>query len=432
MKLLKSKKILFFLIIILTLIVVLKTVNLRPYAFKYLPNSAKIIIKVLLKEIDIKSALNDYNIVFLPETQEVLLDIKKIKLNFLNENKEESIHTWQSFYLDFYDKDNIITSYIDGTFYIFDKSLINKNDQLNLENVKNIKSNLNVSRILDSFTTEKEDKIYVSYITKDENCYYLNLSSAKKNLNRLVFDLIFKTNKCTKQILGGRIQRYELDNIEGLLLTTSDTIPDKPTNNSQNNDSFFGKILFIDEKKKDVKVFSLGHRNPQGLLVDNQLILSTEHGPRGGDEINKIILGKNYGWPISSYGTFYSNEVIENPFEENHYSLGYEEPIYSFTPSIGISEIIKINNNFSKYWKDNFLVSSLRDQSLYRVKFDKDFKKIIFMEKIFVNSKIRDLKYDYNNQSILLALEGNDSQNIMRLKLSKDRLFKKQFNLYQK
>jgi hypothetical protein len=432
MKLLKSKKILFLLIIILILIVVLKTANLRSYAFKYLPDSAKIIIKVLLKEIDIKSALNDYNIVFLPETQEVLLDIKKIKLNFLNENKEESIHTWQSFYFDFYDKDNIIISYIDGTFYIFDKSLINENDQLNLENVINIKSNLNVSRILDSFTTEKEDKIYVSYITKDENCYYLNLSSAKKNLNRLAFDLIFKTNECTKQILGGRIQRYELDNIEGLLLTTSDTIPDKPTNNSQNNDSFFGKILFIDEKKKDVKVFSLGHRNPQGLLVDNQLILSTEHGPRGGDEINKIILGKNYGWPISSYGTFYSNEDIENPFEENHYSLGYEEPIYSFTPSIGISEIIKINNNFSKYWKDNFLVSSLRDQSLYRVKFDKDFKKIIFMEKIFVNSKIRDLKYDYNNQSILLALEGNDSQNIMRLKLSKDRLFKKQFNLYQK
>ena len=46
----------------------------------------------------------------------------------------------------------------------------------------------------------------------------------------------------------------------------------------------------------------MGHRNPQGLLVFDNIVLSTEHGPRGGDEINKIMFGKNYGWPISSYG----------------------------------------------------------------------------------------------------------------------------------
>ena len=85
----------------------------------------------------------------------------------------------------------------------------------------------------------------------------------------------------------------------GILATMGGEILNKPTNKPQLDDSDIGKILFINLDNYKKIIFSKGHRNPQGLLnIDNKNILSTEHGPYGGDEINKIIFGKNYGWPI--------------------------------------------------------------------------------------------------------------------------------------
>ena len=73
--------------------------------------------------------------------------------------------------------------------------------------------------------------------------------------------------------------------------------------------SIFGKILEIDLNTKEDTIFSSGHRNPQGLEIflqnGNKILLSTEHGPQGGDEINNIKFNKNYGWPISSYGALH-------------------------------------------------------------------------------------------------------------------------------
>ena len=86
---------------LIILLIVIKNVNFRPLAFKYLPDDIKLIIKIALKEINPRSAVNDYNVVFLPETQEILLDIKKTKLDFLKENKKSS---FDGFYLDMYDE----------------------------------------------------------------------------------------------------------------------------------------------------------------------------------------------------------------------------------------------------------------------------------------------------------------------------------------
>ena len=165
----------------------------------------------------------------------------------------------------------------------------------------------------------------------------------------------------------------------------------------------FGKIIFVDFQTKKNIIFSKGHRNSQGLYVDNNLILSTDHGPRGGDEINKIIFNKNYGWPIASYGERYLNSDINKPdYLKDHKSLGFEEPIFSFIPAIGISEIIKLPNSFSTHYIDNFILSSLWGSSLYRIKFDENYDRIIFIEKIFIGQRIRDITYINN---ILLALE---------------------------
>ena len=84
----------------------------------------------------------------------------------------------------------------------------------------------------------------------------------------------------------------------------------------------------------------------------------TEHGPWGGDEINIIFKGKNYGWPISSYGKHYcekktprsdkcKKKYLDYPLHKSHFDFGFEEPIKFFDKSLGISEIIKLGNKFS-------------------------------------------------------------------------------------
>ena len=131
--------------------------------------------------------------VFLPETQEILLDIKKTKLDFLKENKKSS---FDGFYLDMYDEKNILISDIGGFFYILKKKILDNKSILSVKEAKVINSNLKVSsilKILDTFTSDKESKIYTSYVTKDDkNCKILNLASAKKNTEYLKFNLIFR------------------------------------------------------------------------------------------------------------------------------------------------------------------------------------------------------------------------------------------------
>ena len=80
-------------------------------------------------------------------------------------------------------------------------------------------------------------------------------------------------------------------------------------------------------------------------------------------------------------------------YKKKHKKFGFEEPIYSFVPSIGISQIIKIPNSFSKLWKNNFIVSSLGSKSLYRIKFNDKYSKVQFIEKIFIGERIRDLLF---------------------------------------
>ena len=192
--------------------------------------------------------------------------------------------------------------------------------------------------------------------------------------------------------------------------------PDFNNNNSQNLKSIFGKILFKDfNDNKDYSIFSIGHRNPQGLYVDNDLILSTEHGPKSGDEINNIVFEKNYGWPISSYGESYFDEG-KLSYKKDHSSHGFKEPIFAFLPAIGISELIKIPDDLTPFWKDNFILSSLNGSSLYRIKFSKKLDKIILYEKLYIGERIRDLKYSKKFRTIFLALESEGNLGIFNLK----------------
>jgi len=111
-------------------------------------------------------------------------------------------------------------------------------------------------------------------------------------------------------------------------------------------------------------VYSMGHRNPQGLTMHPETgeIWESEHGPKGGDEINIITKGSNYGWPVYSLGLNYDGTTIST----GHSAAGITAPLYSWTPSIGICGITFITSNKFKSWKGNLLVSGLASRKLYR------------------------------------------------------------------
>ena len=210
------------------------------------------------------------------------------------------------------------------------------------------------------------------------------------------------------------MQKFTYNQQDGILFTTGDNDADKPNLKPQKSDSIYGKTIFKSFKNSKPIIYSLGHRNGQGLFVKNELVLMTEHGPRGGDEINKITFNKNYGWPIASYGEKYSSNSEKNyNYKKSHKNYGYEEPIFSFIPSIGISELIYLPNSFSNKWIDNYLVTSLYGRSIYRIKFNEDFNKIIYMEKIFIDERIRDIKFFSKDNMVLLAFEEKGQLGIL-------------------
>ena len=204
--------------------------------------------------------------------------------------------------------------------------------------------------------------------------------------------------------VGGRIISYKNNN---LLLS----VPDYGHPNSlkaQDPNSFFGKILLLNPVG-DAKIFSMGHRNPQGLFFDkdNDIVISSEHGPVGGDEINIIKKNKNYGWPISSYGI--DQENIKYTEHKKH---GFEEPVYYFESNCGPSEIIKIPENFLGQFKNDYLLGCLsgRDElygsAFYHYRLNKN--KLKKVDRIFMNDRIRDLRM-FEDSILVFILEKQHS-----------------------
>ena len=396
-------------ILLLFFIIDFNLFNLKNKLYTNFPN-IELRAKIFDKKSIINNLKNDYNIKFLPYTQFENLNYKKKKINFENNlisgskkiNESISYKKYNSFFIDLHDDKIFITDHL-GHIYFFDQNKL----FLKETNIfaKNIKSNLTATRVFDSFI--HDNKIYVSYTLIDQECNTINVSYAELNYDQLNFKNFFKPKECNKTGSPGRIQLYKNQNIDGLLISTSEGIHDKPGKNTQNRNSIFGKILFVPLDGGKETIYSLGHRVIQGLNVFNQKIISTEHGPRGGDEINFIQKNGNYGWPAVSLGERYDfNYKNKKPFyEKNHEKNNFNEPIFSFIPSIGISEIIKLPNTFSSFYDDHYVVTSLNGRSIFLIRFNNNFNKVISVEKVFINSRIRDIKYLKKFSSIILALE---------------------------
>ncbi|MCF8226688.1 MAG: PQQ-dependent sugar dehydrogenase [Bacteroidales bacterium] len=125
---------------------------------------------------------------------------------------------------------------------------------------------------------------------------------------------------------------------------------------------------FVNTRGAKPSIYSYGHRNPQGTTMHPETgeIWESEHGPKGGDELNLIEAGKNYGWPVISYGINYNGTKFTDITEKE----GMEQPVIQWTPSIAPCGMTFVDSDRYPGWKNNILIGSLRFKYLERVELD--------------------------------------------------------------
>lgn len=175
---------------------------------------------------------------------------------------------------------------------------------------------------------------------------------------------------------------------------------------------------YKDGKAGLAELWSKGHRNPQGIVIDpdNGQLLTVEHGARGGDEINAPEPGKNYGWPVITFGKDYSGAKIGT----GQAADGYEQPLHYWDPSIAPGAIDVYRGAMFPQWNGNLLVSALKDQLLARLERDES-GAIIAEERLFEGEfgRIRDVKVAPDG-SILMLTDG-DGGALLRVSASGNR-----------
>ena len=294
------------------------------------------------------------------------------------------------------------------------------------------------------------DTLFISFATNDfkKSCRTLyvasfdiavaNQGSESKELSGDVYfqSECFPVSSTGDQRLhqsGGRLLsapdqiRKSTSGVE-LLLSVGDFV--KVSANSDQTtvamDSQLGSVLHLTEGGHET--IASGLRNPQGMaaaeLGKNQLeIITSEHGPRGGDELNLIRKGSDYGWPNVSYGTNYGpNNPNDMPDVEGS-SGGYALPLFSWIPSIAPSQILQVQpGEFSEWWSvrtdkgvyGDILVSSLGAQSIFRLRIEEG--SVRYVESIFVGQRIRTFSQTPAGKLVV----GADSGQILVLGKSKE------------
>jgi len=176
----------------------------------------------------------------------------------------------------------------------------------------------------------------------------------------------------------------------------------------QSNDTSYGKVIAIDILTRESKIVSKGHRNLQGLTFDKKgRLWATEHGVRGGDELNLIKQDSNYGWPLESLGTLYSGQPIPNQKYYGRHQLNMP-PVFAWLPSAGISSLTSISG-IDESWDGDLLAGSLSSaefgQSLFHIRVRDE--RVVFVERIKLNKRIRYVT-QYGHKKIAVWLDGNE------------------------
>ena len=262
-----------------------------------------------------------------------------------------------------YHDENILSFDVNALRIYYQNGFLFKNSKLEKINLPNV------------FTTVKNGGIKAIFIYKGyefglisslkDKCYFASIVLLKNGKE------LFRT-KCLpdKKIDFNGLGSSHIHLNDKILLSigTPEQASSKIRELAQDKNSMFGKIIelnkndldqIIEEDKTnlEVKIFTLGHRNPQGLTKINESFFSVEHGPKGGDELNKIIKDKNYGWPLVSYGTPYHYDEKEKHYEVNHELNSFEEPLFALVPSVGISALNTCPTKLKEYYKKPCLLA---------------------------------------------------------------------------
>ena len=173
---------------------------------------------------------------------------------------------------------------------------------------------------------------------------------------------------------------------------------------AQDPESGFGQIVEIDLQSNQVRRLSHGHRNPQGIaLLKNGELLSTEQGPKGGDELNKILPGRNYGWPNVTYGTEYKSWSWTQADKTGRHE-NFEAPLFAWVPSAAVTQILQLSN-FHERWDNDLLVGSLKSGTLFRLRYQDG--AVRYNEPIWIGSRIRDLVQTSDRRVVLWTDQGD-------------------------
>ena len=288
-----------------------------------------------------------------------------------------------------------------------------KSEKINLPNHFTLQRNGGIKTII-SFNKKK-----IALISSSEkNCFFasLFLIDDKKEL--------FRTNCLPEEAKNNDFNGLGSSNIhlKDKILFALGTPEKHASKNSllaQLDNSKFGKILEIkkdnlisaidSEDELKIDIFSKGHRVPQGLTILGNKIFNVEHGPKGGDELNNVIKGKNYGWAEVSYGTNYlkDNGGDGSSFKINHEKNNFEEPLFAFVPSVGISNLNNCPKVLKQYYKKNCLLAlslygnNLRKgHSIIIFLLNEDLNKVVSVEKIQLGNLI--LRHFVTNEENVL------------------------------
>ena len=263
---------------------------------------------------------------------------------------------------------------------------------------------------------ENNQSIYLSYVKGENRRYGTEVLSAK--LNGLSLSEIETIFVAQPKVSGARHfgSRLVID-ANGYLFISLGDRGDRPL--AQQLDSHIGSLIrlhddgtipsdnpFIKQNGALPEIFSYGHRNIQGMSLrhsDNSL-WTHEHGPQGGDELNRSEKGKNYGWPIITYGVNYGSGFKIGEGSEKE---GMEQPIYYWVPSIAPSGMAFYQGDKFPNWTNSLFVGSLKFSSLVRLEIENN--KIIHEERLLENKfgRIRDVRQGPDGLIYILTDSSN-------------------------
>ncbi|MHA6323900.1 PQQ-dependent sugar dehydrogenase [Roseivivax sp. CAU 1753] len=170
-----------------------------------------------------------------------------------------------------------------------------------------------------------------------------------------------------------------------------------------------GDNPFAGTPSKKAEIWSLGHRNPQGALVIDGTLWTIEHGPAGGDELNRIERGKNYGWPVISYGENYNGTPVGTNASQRD---GMEQPVYFWDPVIAPSGMVQYDGAALPDWQDDIFIASLNPGGIVRLSLSGD--RVREEERLRMDlGRVRDVAIDHDGA--ILAVTDAENGRLLRL-----------------